>query len=62
MLDVLMDEMIVLFVKFDVVQEFWRICLFENKKRISLIGEVRKVGFILIYFVLMVRLGEIENK
>lgn len=62
MLDVLIDEMIVLFVKFDVVQEFWRICLFENKKRISLIGEVKKVGFILIYFVLMVRLGEIENK
>lgn len=60
--DALTDEMTVSFVKPDVVYELWRICSFENKKRISLTGEVRKVGLILTHFVLMARLGEIENK
>lgn len=54
--------MIVVCVKFDVVEELGRIGLFENKKRISVKGEVIKVSFIFLYFFLMVRLSEIKKK
>lgn len=53
--------MIVEFVKFYVVEELGRIGLFENKKRISVKGEVIKVSFIFLYFFLMVRLSEIKK-
>lgn len=40
----------------------WENWLFENKKRISVTGEVTKVSLIFTHFLLMARLGEIENK
>lgn len=60
--DALQEEMIVSFVKPDVVEELGRIGSFENKKRISVKGEVTKVSLIFTHFLLMARLSEIENK
>lgn len=44
--DALTEEMIVAFVKPDVVEELGRIGSFENKRRISVKGEVTKVSLI----------------
>lgn len=67
--DALQEEMIVSFVKqisfvfiCDVVEEIGRIGSFENKKRISVKGEVTKVNLVFTHFLLMARLSEIENK
>lgn len=46
----------------DALTELGRIGVFENKKRISVTGEVTKVSLIFTHFLLMARLGEIENK
>lgn len=59
--DALQEEMIVSFVKPD-VEELGRIGSFENKKRISVKGEVTKVNLVFTHFLLMARLSEIENK
>lgn len=60
--DALTEEMIVSFVKSDVVEELGRISSFENKKRISVTGEITKVSLIFTHFLLMARLSEIEHK
>lgn len=60
--DALTEEMIVAFVKPDVVEELGRIGSFENKKRISVKGEVTKVSLIFSHFLLMARLSEIKKK
>lgn len=59
--DALTEEMIVAFVKPDVVEELCRIGSFENKKRISVKGEVTKVSLIFSHFLLMARLSEIKK-
>lgn len=60
--DALTEEMIVACVKPDVVEELGRIGSFENKKRISVKGEVTKVSLIFSHFLLMARLSEIKKK
>lgn len=60
--DALTEEMIVSFVKPDFVEGLGRIGVFENKKRISMTGEVTKVSLIFTHFHLMARLSEIEKK
>lgn len=61
--DALTEEMIVAFVKPHVVEELGgRIGSFENKKRISVKGEVTKVSLIFSHFLLMARLSESKKK
>lgn len=48
--DALTEEMIVSFVKSDVVEELGRISSVENKKRISVTGEISKVSLIYTFF------------
>lgn len=59
--DALTEDMIVEFVKPYVVEELGRIGSFENKKRISVKGEVTKVSLIFSHFLLMARLSETKK-
>lgn len=54
--------MIVSFVKPPVVEELDRIGSFENKKRISVKGEVTTVSVIFIHVLLEARLSEVVEK
>lgn len=58
----LTEEMIVSFVKPPVVEELDRIGSFENKKRISVKGEVTTVSVIFIHVLLEARLSEVVEK
>lgn len=58
----LTEEIIVSFVKPPVVEELDRIGFFENKKRISVKGEVITVSVIFIHVLLEARLSEVVEK